>query len=114
MSGPPDWARAGAKVICVDADEGDEFNKVDPMPVAGKVYVIADVFDHMLLRAPRLLIDGMPNRDGTYKADWGWDFYRFRPVDQRSQAQDVAMFTDMLDYMPIIERLDRLAEKMNQ
>lgn len=114
MADIPSWARVVAKVVCVDAAPRDPGVA---LLIAGAVYTIratewcADwpytppgYGVHLLeVRRPVWLRTGraMP-----------YDIARFRPLV--TEADDVALFQRLVADMPVSERLDRLAEKLNE
>lgn len=109
------WARVGVKVVCVDDTVVIHCGKPEMMLRRGDIYtitgtyvetgishvngVICDIATVSLLEAPRM---------GRMR---GYAVSRFRPLI--SQADDVAMFTALVETMKPTERLDRLAELLD-
>jgi hypothetical protein len=101
------WARVGVKCVCVDGAprRGGSYSV---LPVEGRQYVIAaiDQWDWPSESGVGLHLVGL-NR----MSDVPFNIDRFRPLI--SQADDVAMFTALVETMKPTERLDRLAELLD-
>ncbi|MAN77806.1 MAG: hypothetical protein CML24_11585 [Rhizobiales bacterium] len=84
------WAVPGAKVVCVVTGPLPESDPIDPLwePSVGKVYTISAVIDHP--RWLSVMLEESPLDDWCYSAR------RFRPVIDRTQEQDVAIFAPLL------------------
>lgn len=94
----PSWAKPGVKCVCVDAKPNrlsDPVFLMKWLPLEGEVYTIKDVVLHP--RSVAVTLEECSD-DRLYCAIW-----RFRPVVSRSQEQDVALFTHLLDGLPIRE-----------
>lgn len=107
MSGIPSWARVGAKVVCVDATRTNPFNA--PELIEGATYEISDVtfatvrcgnqygnacYAVRLVGVQRLFRGSTPFAIG-----------RFRPLISKTQEEDVALFTHLLEGKPVEERV---------
>lgn len=99
------WAVPGAKVVCVDDanTNSDDIKEIE----RGRVYVIAEVV--LVLGIVCLRLEGVKRVDpadfrrvvsdfpGVSPDDLPFRADRFRPLISRTQEQDVAMFTRLLD-----------------
>ena len=85
------WAKPGVKCVCVDATRG----RVSGLPVPfafGDVLTIRQVaYDGGLRFVGIPTIDPQDGRRTTYAIE------RFRPLVTRTQSQDLALFTPLLE-----------------
>ena len=103
MNGIPIWARVGAKVVCIKRGRWVTVPTGEAMigPGYGEIGTITHIetdTDGVWLKLPKYP-----------------DFccvHCFRPLV--TEADDVALFQRLVADMPISERLDRLAEKLNE
>jgi hypothetical protein len=86
--------RVGQRVVCVDA--------IDQL-VRGEVYTVLRVGD--IFGADLVAVD-------ANNPSMAWYPWRFRPLI--SQADDIAMFTALVEGMKPTERLDALMELLDQ
>ena len=104
----PAWAVPGAKVVSLN-DDWCEYvtfqmckgpKNLEMVTITGHAYFEGHL-QFVLKEYPTPL-------DGGFKAAY------FRPaVEPKSEAHDVAMFTELAKTCTIVERLDRLAESLN-
>ena len=116
-AGWPSWAKVGAKVVCIDgtpdAPRSHLSDYKSSLPVKGQTYTLGAAVDPAYwYRGPRVAVAELPHIQ--YEYDYGWHLSRFRPLVTKTQAEDVRAFKSMLRDMPATERLDRLAELMNE
>lgn len=101
MTDIPSWAKVGAKVVCVDASlPNGEFWAGHEQPIVGAIYTISSVGldrDGVNIGVNFIEIE----RDELARAIWGWEvgyyLHRFRPLITRTEQQDLALFTPMLE-----------------
>lgn len=118
MTDIPSWARRGAKVVCV-ADSWTDVVWGETAPTKGSVLTIREIRGSFSSRGGLdLMFEEIVNRplayyDGTLEC--GFHHSRFRPLITRTEQQDLALFTPMLDDAPtVLERLDRIAERLDE
>lgn len=106
MSGIPSWARVGAKVVCVDnAFHGGLL----PVLQVGAVYEIFRVVPLSGLHRGPYARDrvgcALVGIHNPYMRDGSFALSRFRPLVTRTQEQDVALFTHLLQGKPVEDRV---------
>lgn len=109
------WARVGVKCVCVYADHS--FG--DMGLVKGRIYTIAEIDTVSAYNAVGEYVHQVAFRLQGVKKKGPWaitDFFdadRFRPLQTISQADDVAMFKELVEGMGSLERLDVLGELLD-
>ena len=109
----PAWAVPGARVVCVNG-------VVTGLNVASLqtngVYVLRSVFrtyDHSYEKI-LVRLRGVTNDVADSGLEKGYWLSRFRPATEaKTQAEDVALFENIVRGMPLVERLDRIAETLD-
>lgn len=98
-----EWARPGAKVVCIDDHEAvapDGMGMTQPL-AAGTVYQVLMVAGSHCRYKGRLgdwvvlVLQGVQNPSGG-----GWNAVRFRPLVTRTLEQDLALFRHRLTGAP--------------
>lgn len=92
------WAKVGAKVVCVNAQNDPGFQWFNEVPVEGAIYRISGMVpDKNRPGKACLLFEEMRNGGS------GFAIHRFRPLTTKTQEQDVSMFKGLLNKTPINE-----------
>lgn len=119
------WLSVGSKVVCINADplvnvslirnSGHRPNLHEGLPLnLGEVYTIESVKAHAILDVVCIRLVEIASRGPDMTGDDpGFDSRRFRPLITKTQEQDIEMFLRLASPSPL-ERLDLLAERMNE
>ena len=115
MADIPSWARVGAKIVYIGQGVWDWYGLQQPVP--GMVYAIRAVGtaeDSPGLVGVKLveIVNRTVHFSGGRVGERYYDLAQFRPLV--TEADDVALFQRLVADMPVSERLDRLAEKLNE
>lgn len=90
------WAKPGVKCVCVDdVPRGGVVRS--PHPPVGVTLTIKGVSPDYFGRGVHLHISGYPNVCPIVGHDVGWRISRFSPLVTRTQSQDLALFTPLLE-----------------
>lgn len=100
----PSWAKPGAKCVCVDDSPGVSDG---PKLTIGQTYTIRDAYWSPAFGRLHVRLCELKGRVSFYRglgiAEGGYRVDRFRPLVSRTQEQDVALFTHLLDGLPVRE-----------
>lgn len=110
MTDIPSWARAGARVVLVDASNGKaEYGTHDA--VKGDVCILTAV--GIIQGAPVCQCRQVYGRWALDREYWA-ELDRFRPaVEPKTEQEDTAMFKRLVEAATPTERLDRLRELLD-
>jgi hypothetical protein len=95
------WAKPGMKCVWVNVAPLPGYRRDGQVPDSGTVVTIRGLVADYAGRGLHLQIVGYPNVDRGN--DVGWRIARFRPLITRTQSQDVALFTPILDGLRVGE-----------
>lgn len=103
----PSWAKPGVKVIFLGAPKDRALNWFGiSAPQVGGEYTIRTVFLSKECGACIYLQEiknpAVPTSEGIMER--GYNLPLFRPVEHKSLEEDVALFTHLLDGLPVRER----------
>lgn len=103
------WAKPGVKCVCVGRPKSTDFRGIIRVPDVYETLTIRDVFIGVLsdgTEAVTLRFSEIQNPvvDTTHgMVERGYWAAHFRPLVTRTQEQDLALFTPILDSLPIRE-----------
>lgn len=107
----PSWARVGMRVVCIDATRRLMSGRIPWLPLTlGAVYTLADTG---IDEGDDIVFLVEQRNPSLFGRDCGYLLRRFRPLISRTQKQDTAMFRQLVDELPILERAMLYEEVLN-